>query len=210
MYHTLLSHTADLEKLDSRLDVNGLHTSSASSSQPSVYTRLPVSLTRDELPTAFPLDRGRHEGLAKDFPRLIALFDDILVEEYCRDHASMPCLASYGTMDEEDCIACDFCGADVFQSFFECQDCGNASTSDESTRDSHKKARWGDGLIICPPCYVEGRSCRCEAMTAVQCRPFDVLLHARRRAMRVLAGLRQDHSLGHLRDLPDEEFVFSR
>ncbi|KAI0721127.1 hypothetical protein C8T65DRAFT_786041 [Cerioporus squamosus] len=44
-------------------------------------------------------------------------------------------------------LACDFCGADIFQSFFECQRCRG---------EDEEKAHIGDGLLICPACYVEG------------------------------------------------------
>ena len=43
-------------------------------------------------------------------------------------------------------LACDFCGADIFQSFFECQKCLKDKTTPVT--------RPGDGLLICPSCYV--------------------------------------------------------
>lgn len=74
-------------------------------------------------------------------------------------------------------FACDFCGADIFQSFFECRAC--AGLTGQSTQP-------GDGTLICPACYVEGRSCECDSMEPVQCRPLDVLIAARNRATEVL------------------------
>lgn len=66
---------------------------------------------------------------------------------------------------------CDFCGADIFQSFFECRKCVRSSEGD--------KLSIGDGLLICPSCYVTGRTCRCGHMQAAQVRPFEDLFQAR-------------------------------
>ncbi|KAI0780970.1 hypothetical protein BD413DRAFT_463733, partial [Trametes elegans] len=76
-------------------------------------------------------------------------------------------------------LACDFCGADIFQSFFECQSC---RTPEEGTTPSI-----GDGLLICPSCYVEGRACHCSDMEPRQCRPFEMLLSDRNDAAHVLS-----------------------
>jgi hypothetical protein len=120
----------------------------------------------------------------------------------------MPHLASPidNAADKGDCITCDFCSSDVFQSFFECRNCGSHHGS--PTHGPQSEVGLGDGLIICPSCYVEGRSCKCEVMTPVQCRPFDVLLRLRRRAMTALASLRQDHDIGNPIALVDEQLVF--
>lgn len=84
-----------------------------------------------------------------------------------KTHSSRPVLSF------SDCttnLACDFCGADLFQSFFECPTCN----------DDHKGAEEvGNGILICPSCYVEGRTCRCGTMEPVQCRSFNALLEAR-------------------------------
>lgn len=71
---------------------------------------------------------------------------------------------------------CDFCGADIFQSFFECGTC--------NTEDGNEAA---GGILICTGCYVEGRTCLCGVMDPVQLRPFQSLLADRNHAARILA-----------------------
>ncbi|OJT06140.1 hypothetical protein TRAPUB_3075 [Trametes pubescens] len=77
-------------------------------------------------------------------------------------------------------LACDFCGADIFQSFFECKEC--------RTADDGSVPQPGDGLLICPACYVEGRSCDCRQMEPMQTRSFDMLLSDRNDAARAIAA----------------------
>lgn len=77
-------------------------------------------------------------------------------------------------------LACDFCGADIFQSFFECREC--------RTADDGAVLQPGDGLLICPACYVEGRSCDCSQMEPMQTRSFDMLLSDRNDAARAIAA----------------------
>ncbi|KAI0647021.1 hypothetical protein C8Q79DRAFT_907570 [Trametes meyenii] len=71
-------------------------------------------------------------------------------------------------------LACDFCGADIFQSFFECKACRQPEDG--------SAAEVGDGLLVCAACYVEGRMCDCGVMRPAQCRPFDMLLVDRNEA----------------------------
>lgn len=96
-------------------------------------------------------------------------------------------------------LACDFCGADVFQSFFECNECTpNGSVPDSSDLDddddmyrpSTRRPTLGDGLILCPGCYAEGRTCECGYMHAAQCRSFASLLKTRNEAAAVLNSAR--------------------
>ncbi|KAI0336502.1 hypothetical protein GY45DRAFT_1394350 [Cubamyces sp. BRFM 1775] len=76
-------------------------------------------------------------------------------------------------------LACDFCGADLFQSFFECKECRPLG--------SDSSLQIGDGVLLCPACYVEGRLCRCGEMEPVQYRRFEVLLSDRNQAARLLS-----------------------
>jgi hypothetical protein len=80
--------------------------------------------------------------------------------------------------DKSGHITCDFCACDIFQSFFECLECVPEGDNAETVP--------GDGLVICPSCYIDGRTCRCEAMTPVQCREFDALVCCRDNAAKVL------------------------
>lgn len=136
---------------------------------------------------------------------LLQLFDEVLCEEFVEEHASFPNISagrwaisvqggsrfrlrppspsrsgkSEETQPEPLCnIACDFCGGDLFQSFFECQTC--------LPKETDLTAGHGDGLLICAACYVEGRSCLCGDMYPVQIRPFETLLRERNRAAIVL------------------------
>ena len=150
------------------------------------------------------------EELCQTLFRLIRLFDDILLQEYAKGHNTFehvtrtetssrwPLLSADDTPSEhirnvpsspdveKDSndhkesynLACDFCGADIFQSFFECRRC---------RADDAEEVQIGDGLLVCPTCYVEGRTCSCDDMEPRQCRPFDVLLQDRNEAASVLA-----------------------
>ncbi|KAI0306344.1 hypothetical protein B0F90DRAFT_1689147 [Multifurca ochricompacta] len=81
-------------------------------------------------------------------------------------------------------FSCDFCGSDIFVSFFCCKDC-SLSTELSSTA--------GDGLHICPGCYVEGRSCRCgRLMDPMQCWPLQILYGDYNRAVRALVSVGVD------------------
>ncbi|PSR76049.1 hypothetical protein PHLCEN_2v8711 [Hermanssonia centrifuga] len=88
-------------------------------------------------------------------------------------------------------LSCDFCGADIFQSFFECQylcasryDHHDGNEGDRITFSGDPFL--GNGVLLCPTCYVEGRTCTCGKMKAVQCRPFDTLVLARNEAVDVV------------------------
>lgn len=78
---------------------------------------------------------------------------------------------------------CDFCGSDIFISFFCCKTC---SLSVEESSEV------GDGLHICPGCYVEGRSCRCGLMDPMQYWPLQILHADYNRAVRALKSVGMD------------------
>lgn len=149
------------------------------------------------------------DKLVQQLQQVIELFDDVILEEYSYDHKLMlrvhaetagissdhgsespPNHGSLGT--------CDFCATDIFQSFFgafrpkgcffcdqqranpfvECRKCVNSKSTETPNV--------GDGLLICPSCYVEGRSCKCEIMHPVQYMDFSVLLRDRNQAAQLL------------------------
>ena len=105
-------------------------------------------------------------------------------------------------------LSCDFCGADIFQSFFQCYRCSpegdlcdysitDARDDDDAddVDDEHmtvlsrrKAPTLGDGLILCPGCYAEGRTCKCGVMHAAQCRSFSTLMKARNDAATALTA----------------------
>lgn len=124
--------------------------------------------------------------------QLVRLFDDILAAEASVSRDSMPHV-SQSDISHTDNLRCDFCGADIFQSFFECDSCLPASSS----RVSAGILPVGDGLVLCPLCYVEGRTCQCERMEPVQCRPFSDLLGIRDRAVRAIQRIDSDYIDAH-------------
>jgi hypothetical protein len=127
------------------------------------HISIPVSSSRDE-PLQPSIIQPTYLERSKQQLRLfLSLFNDILVQEWSPDHTSM-----LHSKDGEEKIACDFCTCDVFQSFFECQNCLD------------------NGLIMCPLCYVEGRTCKCGSMVPMQHYRFDELLEDRKRAVAVL------------------------
>jgi hypothetical protein len=82
-----------------------------------------------------------------------------------------------GSGAETECpIICDFCGCDVFQSFFECSKCIPSGGAPRGCK----------GYAICPPCYVEGRSCRCIVMEPMQVSSFNKLIKVQQAAIEVL------------------------
>lgn len=60
----------------------------------------------------------------------------------------------------------------------ECRTCGQLEPNDNP--------QVGDGLLICPSCYVEGRSCKCQSMQPAQHKDFGALLQDRNRAAHIL------------------------
>lgn len=113
---------------------------------------------------------SREEHLVSNIQKLLAVFDHILAEEESDTHSSV---ASLGEANVTENISCDFCGADIFQGFFECRTCVEVDSAE-------------GGYIVCPGCYVEGRSCKHQIMQPMQCRPFECLLDTRKEAIQVV------------------------
>ncbi|THH13931.1 hypothetical protein EW146_g6333 [Bondarzewia mesenterica] len=114
---------------------------------------------------------------------LLQLFDEILIDAYSPEHASFEHV-----------------------SFFECRDCVPESDFDDDP------VSVGDGLHICPGCYAEGRTCRCECMLPVQCCPFNALLEDRNRAAKALLRLHPEQykdlvELDSINDLLSEDLI---
>ncbi|KAG1756605.1 uncharacterized protein EDB91DRAFT_1041222 [Suillus paluster] len=125
------------------------------------------------------------EGVAHELHHLLELLDDVLGEEYSPKHQDMPHVSQSDTSLQNN-ITCDFCGADIFQSFFECISCAPHSLV------VHEEMRIGDGIVVCPLCYVEGRGCNCGTMNPTQCRPFGDLLRSRDEALRTIRAVCPD------------------
>ncbi len=101
----------------------------------------------------------------------LTLFDEILQSEWEPNPDGIQ-IDQPGTPD----IACDFCGADIFQSFFECTECASPQSTDEPA------------YILCAACYTEGRSCTCRTMAPKIRRPFVNLLDVRNQAAQLLGS----------------------
>ncbi|TBU37938.1 hypothetical protein BD309DRAFT_875388 [Dichomitus squalens] len=187
------------------------------------HTQRLQSSGSDRETSTTPSPQPTNEDRAKSLHDLIQLFDEVLQEEYVSSHKELkhvtgPSDSSGWSVATEAStsgklvlvpprdardrtekhrvsacnFACDFCGADIFQSFFECRECSAAP--EECTRP-------GDGLLICPACYVEGRSCACDRMEPVQCRPLQILIDDRNRAAAVLRQVGHNLSGDGLEDI---------
>ncbi|KAF9646384.1 hypothetical protein BDM02DRAFT_3171746, partial [Thelephora ganbajun] len=99
--------------------------------------------------------------LCKEVARLIELLDDVLEQEYSTQHRRLRVTNNFTPGSHGH--ACDFCGADIFLSSFQCESC---SSEDDS----------GDPISLCPTCVVEGRTCKCRSMEPVQSGSFRELL----------------------------------
>lgn len=128
---------------------------------------------------------------------LLTAFDYIITEEFHPLHEQFPtpvlnaqqeAEAEWGTApllgsstDDQDTApshdwhyTCDFCSADIFQSFFECKKCSD-NPSDQTC-----------GFVICPTCCVEGRACKCGNMFPGKLQSFDEIIAHRNAAADVL------------------------
>ncbi|KLO11872.1 hypothetical protein SCHPADRAFT_830444 [Schizopora paradoxa] len=90
------------------------------------------------------------EKLVKEMIQILDIFDKISKEEFVEaKETDDPEILEDGRKQVEGSesftsMTCDYCGADIFQSFFECSSCGDP-----------------DFVQICVGCSAEGRSCRC-------------------------------------------------
>jgi hypothetical protein len=120
---------------------------------------------------------------------LLELFREIIQDEYHPNAESLDHVIrdfNHNVYDTEGypAFSCDFCGSDIFVSFFCCESCSLLGENSSGV---------SDGLHICPGCYAEGRSCRCERpMVPVQCWPLQILYVDHNRAVRALEGVGVD------------------
>jgi hypothetical protein len=161
IYYTLLGLTREVNELFNR----GKPPKSSSTS--GLVSRSATPATPGSL-SSFNRERSVEE-LIKELSETLSLYDTIISDEYSP-------LPSRIDLTAHERTTCDFCGADVFQSFFECRKCtaGQSGLSDHGS------------YVVCAGCYVEGRSCKCLIMEPMQCRPFDDLLSVRRRTVEAL------------------------
>ncbi|KAG8927176.1 hypothetical protein FRC01_007886 [Tulasnella sp. 417] len=108
--------------------------------------------------------------------RLLPYLDQVLVSEWDPNHST------FTRYSGAQIPVCNFCGADIFQSFFECQQCIEPS---EGTADEDLAV---GAYQICATCYVEGRSCKCVIMQPMQRWSFLDLLTVRNRAAAIVGS----------------------
>lgn len=125
--------------------------------------------------------------LCKEIDRLILLLDDVLEQEYSVQFRKLRKVTNSFAPDGHG-HACDFCGADIFLSSFQCDSCSAQGSS-------------GDPICLCPTCVVEGRTCKCGSMVPVQSGNFRELLGNRNNAM---VKLRDARKAEFYEDEPDE------
>ncbi|KXN92231.1 hypothetical protein AN958_08684 [Leucoagaricus sp. SymC.cos] len=135
-----------------------------------------------------PYDSIEKGAIIKQLKAVLRLYDTILLEECSRKGSSLGSGRELPDSDSvvkgaalplaEDFHACDFCGADIFQNYFQC-----LGESDSSPGEY--------GFIVCPGCYVEGRTCDCTQMREKERQNFNVFFTARWRALQALAGAGQ-------------------
>lgn len=114
-------------------------------------------------------------GTAQDLDTLIRLFDEILQDDYCRGHGSLDV-----TDLQERSLRCSFCGSCLFLSGFFCRGC----SQERSTP-----------VLLCPGCYIEGRSCRCNTLSPVRLGGFPDALQDRNNAVSSLSKAPNLHSV---------------
>jgi hypothetical protein len=127
-----------------------------------------------------PFSPIQKDVLTERLVQVLRLYDHILIEEYSPRGDLTEVRKSRSEEREKESFEqsgladhfqmCDFCGADIFQSYFRC----SKSSGPES------------GTIICSGCYAEGRTCACENMEPKQRQKFSVLLSARWEALEAL------------------------
>ena len=130
------------------------------------------SLQNTNAPNSSNQDREKQlEFLVSNIWELRVVFDRILAEEESNASTDETSPNEANSTAEE--IVCDCCGADIFQSFFECSTCVEADSAE-------------GGYVVCGGCFAEGRSCKCEIMRPMQRRSFKSLLATRKEAIQVV------------------------
>src|ERR1700761_2133004 len=98
---------------------------------------------------------------------ILPLYRRLLYESYDTHNASYEIISFDGEF-------CDFCGACLWFCAMRCTSCINLS--DEGTAGTHQ------AFLLCPACYVDGRSCFCKVMEPVQTGYFHELLDLENKA----------------------------
>jgi JmjC domain, hydroxylase len=152
-----------------------------------------VSLCSERLHTR-RTDRDSDLDLVFRLGYFLPLYKQMLIETYD------PHWKTYETrtLDGE---SCDCCGADIWQSAMICASC---SPEVGGAADNARTP-----VIICGPCYVDGRSCACETMQPAQARPFDELIDLANNAVTLL-NFNQKNKQGSVIEQLSEKYCHAR
>lgn len=125
-----------------------------------------------------------------DLKILVELLDIVLASEW----------SSYGDQIELSSTPghalCDFCGADVLQSYLECKKCSSVR-SDPAAPDGRDSTL---PYQMCAACYIEGRTCLCRNMEPVRRGSYRDLLDTRNRLVKGLFRVHPGIFWGELLD----------
>lgn len=157
IYHAVQRQTVDLESIG--------------------WKRLRAKESGEGDPAKSQLLKTQEETCVRTLTLLLKLFQYVLNEEFHPGWKQMKRLDATTSTAADLEISCDFCGCDIFQSFFECAKCTLPD---------------GANYYICIRCYVEGRACKCQSMQPTQVRSFQDLLQTQSKAIKVLAAYGND------------------
>lgn len=99
--------------------------------------------------------------------RLLGIVDEILIAESYPDADQLPPFEEQPPVD----LTCAACGGEIFRTALRCE---GTCLRDEKTETSARNQ-----VIICPLCFVDGRSCSCRDMQPVRVREMGPLTEAR-------------------------------
>lgn len=117
--------------------------------------------------------------------RLLGIVNEIIsVESYSEEVGDQfPPFEGQPTVD----LDCASCGGEIFQTAFSCE---GTCLRDGKTEDSD-----GDKVIICPLCFVDGRTCACGKMQPLRARETGPLIEARDMVHDFFRGLAEKYLL---------------
>lgn len=147
-----------------------------------IHKALVIHTTALDSPPTPELDGLSLQQITKCLRTLLQLFDEVLLEGYCRDHES---LALVDHLSNEQ--ACHFCGSCLFLSCFRC--IGGCSNSERDSLPGNSS------ICVCPACYVEGRTCGCGNMDPERLSGLSHMLQDRNHAADALSKFQLAHGV---------------
>jgi hypothetical protein len=109
--------------------------------------------------------------------KILAIVNEILgAESYPEDNP----LVSFEEHSSDD-LTCASCGGEIFQTAFSCE--GTCLVDGET------EASDGNKVIICPLCFVDGRTCSCRAMQPLCVREVGSIIETRDTAQDFIRGI---------------------